>query len=483
MPGYYGDRAVLLPNMFGSPGQALQGAIDHKRESEQRQYEIDYRHQKDKEAEDWRKLNLINDLTDLSKHQTGSDVADAIGEHKMNEVYQKYTAAASMMSPAELQAKIQKDMSGIIGGMDATKQELNLADEQLKALKQKFPSLDISRLGSDYRKEILSRRLSGNMDFVNPLQVGASNFDVLNPDFLSGYVSGNKNLSDAIINPKGVETMKILRGSPSAYTEYTSKLPFWKKENFDRATLKNGFYNGNEEPRLDIKAKEIPALSKPNAPFMAVDDDVYKRFSEDEGLNLELTASAKNKFKDYDTFKPEEKELAKKNVLYDKIKELDQSNYYPSDVKSPPRSYSRTTINMKGDGSENVNDIYSRIEDAADKAKNENKIIGISAFGGSPLNGGEKAENLKLDEQNVIMNFINQSYPGQKYIASDLVVKKNGDGGLDIFDLTTEDKLGTLPKAGTNLKVQPSVKEKREVIKQGEAKYQTKPKKDPLGLF
>ena len=59
--------------------------------------------------------------------------------------------------------------------------------------------------------------------------------------------------------------------------------------------MKDGFYNGKEEPRLDIKAKEIPALSKPNAPFMAMDEDVYKRFSEDEGLNLELTAAAANK--------------------------------------------------------------------------------------------------------------------------------------------------------------------------------------------
>lgn len=466
--GYYGDRAGVLPNMFGSPGQSLQNLIQYKQGQAERQYEIDYRNRKEQEAEDWRKLNLINDLTDLSKHQTGSDVADAIGAHKMNDIYQYYTQAAATMSPAELQARIQKDMSGIISGMDATKQELNLADEQLKVLKQKFPSVDIGTLGSDYRKEILSRRLNNNTDFVNPLQVGQSQFNVLDPDFLSKYVIGNKNLSESIINPKGVETMKVLRGSPNAYTEYTSKVPFWKKENFNRDTLKDGFYNGKDEPRLDIKAKEVPALSKPNAPFMAIDEDVYKRFSEDEGLNLELTAAARSKFKDYDTFKQEEKELAKRNVLYDKVKELDQSNYYPTDVKSPPRTYNRTTISIPKEGSEKtyVNDIYTNLETAAKEAKDKDVMRGSGK-----LNGTAILSERPFDEQNIVVDFINKSHPNlkqeDKLGANQILLKYEDNGTVGVYSAETENFLGTLPKVGTNLKVQPSVKEKKEVISEG----------------
>lgn len=335
--GYYGDRAVKLPNMYQAPGQALAGRLDDISRQNERMYEIQYKEDKDREAENWRKLNLIQDLTDISKYQTGSDVADAIGGRKMGEIFQKYTESAGSMSPAELQANIQKDMGGLINGMNAAKQELTQADEQLKVLKQKYPSIDVSRLGSDYRSEILGRRIENN-DFKNPLLVGQSEFDVLNPDFLSKYTTGNKNLSNAIINPQGVDMMKVFRGSPSQYTEYTAKVPFWKKENFDRSKVVNGFYNAGE-PKLDIKAKAIPGVQSVNGqPFMAIDEDVYKRFSEDESLNLELTAATRQKFKDYDSFSPEEKSLAKRNVLYDKVKELDQSNYYPSDIKSPPRT-------------------------------------------------------------------------------------------------------------------------------------------------
>jgi hypothetical protein len=166
LQGFYPDN---------TPNQGLKAISQNLERFKEHQYEIDYRNKKDKESEDWRKLNLIDDLTDLSKHQTGSDVADAIAKQKMGEIYQKYTQAASKMSPAELQSNIQKDMSGLISGVDATKQELSLADEQIKQLKTKYPSLDISKLGTDYRKEILSRRLQNNTDFTNPLQLPTLN--------------------------------------------------------------------------------------------------------------------------------------------------------------------------------------------------------------------------------------------------------------------------------------------------------------------
>src|SRR6476661_2708274 len=74
---------------------------------------FDYQLQKEKEADEWRKLNLIQDLTDLSKHQTGSDVANAIGNQHAAGILQKYTASAANMSPSELQAKVSQEMSGV----------------------------------------------------------------------------------------------------------------------------------------------------------------------------------------------------------------------------------------------------------------------------------------------------------------------------------------------------------------------------------
>lgn len=340
--GYYGDKAVTLPNMFQSFGQALAGRIDDTNRSNERQIELDYRAKKEAEQDEWKKLNLIQELTDISKYQTGSDVADAIGNKKMSEIYQKYTQSAANMSPTELQANVQKDMFGIINGMNAAKEELNQADEQLKLLKQKHPSLDIARMATDYRTEILGRRVKDN-EFVNPLTVGQSQFESLNPDFLSKYITGNSNLTKTIQTPQGSETMKVFKGSPSAYTEYTAKLNPWKKESFDREKLKGGFM-GSGEPKLEIRGRSIPGIKAVDGKeFMAIDEDVYDRFAQDETMNLELTAATRQKFKDYDNFSPEEKSLAKRNVLYDKISELDKSDYYPSDVKSPPRISVRTS--------------------------------------------------------------------------------------------------------------------------------------------
>ena len=472
--GYLGDKAVKLPNMFQAPGQALAARIEDKNRLNERKFELDYRNQKDREAEDWRKLNLIQDLTDISKYQTGSDVADAIGNRKVNEIFQKYTQSAGAMSPAELQANIQKDMSVIIGGMSAAKQELTQADDQIKLLKQKYPSIDTAQLASDYRNEILNRRISGS-DFVNPLTVGQSNFDVLNPEFLSKYVTGNKNLTSSITNPQGLETMKVMKGSPNAYTEYSTKIPFWKKENIDRTALKNGFMSGSTEPKLEIKASVIPGVKSVNGqPFMAMDEDVYKRFQEDEGMNLELTAATRQKYKDYDNLSPEEKSLAKRNVLYDKIKELDQSDYYPSDVKSPPRisirnSSGGSTANAKG--SSNINDIYSRIESDTDEAFNNPK--GSDWVRGEKLKGAASVQDMDIDASNLIVDFVNKSYPNKgeddnPYKASELFTKKGNDGKIHVYD-EDGNSLGTLPKTGVNLKVQPDVKAKRAVVQQGDA--------------
>lgn len=363
--GYLGDKAVQLPNMFQSPGQALANRINDINQSNERQFELDYRHQKDKEAEDWKKLNLIQDLTDLSKYHTGSDVADAIGFNKMNEVYQKYTAAAGQMSPAELQARIQKEMAGVVNGMNATREELNLADEQLKVLKQKYPSLDVANLGKDYREEILQRRIKGD-NFENPLTVGQSTFDIQNPDKLAKYITGNTKLTETIQNPKGGETFKVFKGSPSAYTEYTAKVNPWKTENFDRGKLRGGFMTTSGEPKLEIKAKPLPgAATNDGQPFMVMDDDIYKKFSEDEAINLELTAATRNKFKDYDNLSPDQKNIAKRNTLYDKIKELDPSDYYPSDVKAAPVYHNRTSINTPRDIT--INDVAGDIANEVDK--------------------------------------------------------------------------------------------------------------------
>ena len=106
MANGFGTSPFILPNMFDSPGNAFQQGLRDQERRAERKYEIDYRNQRNQEADDWRKLNLIQELSNVDKYQTGEAVADAIGNMKSQEILQKYTQLASTMSPAELQAKI-----------------------------------------------------------------------------------------------------------------------------------------------------------------------------------------------------------------------------------------------------------------------------------------------------------------------------------------------------------------------------------------
>lgn len=454
------DVSGFIPD--NTPNKGLDLMAQKLDDNAKRRYEINYLKQKDKEADDWKKMQLINDLTDMSKHQTGSDVANAIGAQKVADIYQKYTQNASKMSFPELQAGIQKEMFGTIQAMDAAKEELSQADEQIKLLKTKFPSIDIGRLSSDYRKEIVSRRINPDGTFTNPLQVGLSNFDVTDPEHLSDYVVGNKELSNAIINPQGAETVKVFSGNPRAYTEYTAKVPFWKKENFDRTTLKDGFLNIKGEPKLDLKASAIPAIS-PNQKgqsFMVIDDDVYRRFAEDDNLKAQITTAAKEKFGDaYKNFTPEEKELAKRNVLYDKMKTLDQTDYYPSGVKAEPITRNHTTINMPGENAKN--DLYERIKSAAKKSEDDKDPY-------------TQFNLLPLDAQTQIVADVNATRPEDgKLTQKDLVLKYDpSKDNVDVFKVDASDGrntskweyIGPLSQVGTNLKVQPNSKAKVAVV-------------------
>lgn len=132
----------------------------------------------------------------------------------------------------------------------------------------------------------------------------------------------------------------------------------------------------------------------------------------------------------------------------------------------------------KSDSGQQINDIYSVIDDYV-----TNKSKGNLFF---PNRKFLDVTDLPLDAQTLVVQMI----PGlEKYTdkgelpQAQIKLKKENDGTIGVYGKENGAYLGKLPKVGTNLKVQPSVKEKREVIKQGEAIPKTKSKKDPLGLF
>lgn len=135
------------------------------------------------------------------------------------------------------------------------------------------------------------------------------------------------------------------------------------------------------------------------------------------------------------------------------------------DQKAAPAP--RVTVNVNNGDTNKVNDVYGRIDKEVQRLKDygEDKTPG---------------NLLDADAQSVILDFVNKGRgEGDKLLIEDIRITKSPKGELLVFD--TEGNLKTtLPKVGTNLKVQPSVKEKREVIKEGS---NPSPKKDPLGIL
>jgi hypothetical protein len=391
----YNISPVVLPNLWGTPGQALQGAIQHQERQKERQYEIDYRHQKDAEADQWRKLNLIQELTDLSKHQTGSDVANALGNTLMSDVYQKYTSSADKMSPIELQANIQKDMSGIITGMEGAKNELAMADDAMKGIKQAYPNIDTATLYDHLRKDVVSRRLKDDMSgFKNEMEVQPTQFDLSDPNILSEYLTNTKGLDEEIANPKGIDPISVAAGNDDRHIEYGGKIPYWMQPNYTDEQLKKGggFLPNGFIPKLSIKSELLPTDMLPALQGQqrnVVTSDVHKQLK--ERYPLEVLAGTKRMFPTYNKMNDGEKELAERDYLYNKIQTLDKSALNYKSSKTPSASMLKLWMGggSGGDGGNNTK-IQGNVFDGVADGEFSNMTIKDGVFynkDGTPKTG------------------------------------------------------------------------------------------------
>lgn len=463
------------------PNQSLFNIGEQLQRYGERKQELAYRKEKEAEADEWRKLNLIQDLTDLSKHQTSSDVANAIGNQKAAEVLQKYTEAAKKMSGAELQANVSREMSGLIGGMDAMKNELDLSEQTLKLLKQQYPGIDVGRLATDSRADILKRRMDANLNFVNPMTVPPPSMDLSDPEFLADYITGNKNLTNAIVNPQGADQESVLMGKQGDYTKFEGKLPFWKKRSYNPEEYKDtGFYTGKEIPSFQFKSETIPTDALPASngrPFEVVDKDVYERFAQDGNANLELIAATKKAFPNYNNFNPQEKEYAKRNVLLGQLKTLDQNQLHPTSNVRPQK----TSVHVNTGSNKNAGaDWVTRAMGALKKGDTQTTTDIFSELIAGDITKLESVEDLGGGKVKV------RILPKPKYDIMGQAIQKSTEPVEKIFDVNSR----TLPYELQNLYqtvMGGDVKLEKTYFPPNASKTNTPPPKDdkrpPLGSF
>lgn len=347
MAGNEASWAIELPNQFEPFGNILQREIDAQGNQNQYFYNQQLREQQKQEQDKWKKLALIQDYTDLSKHQTGSDVANAIGNQKMASIVQKYSQLSSKMSPEQLLYELNKEVSGTVNAMDGIKNELQIGEESIKQLKQSYPYLNAEQMAKDFRQDVLDRRLKNDTEFTPQLSIGQSNINFSDPEILAKYVTGNKSLLKAINEDKGDEVTALM-GKQGDYTKYEGRIKPYQKLGYDPAQVNSkGFYVGKDIPSFKIKSSILPAETMTDSggnPLEIIDEDVYQRYAQDGGINLELIAATKQAFPNYSELSPQQKNYAKRNTLYKIISANDQSRMNPKDNVRPPvtniRNYS-----------------------------------------------------------------------------------------------------------------------------------------------
>jgi hypothetical protein len=473
--GNLGSYAVTLPNIFQAPGQALESATQQiERQTEKmadralREQEMAQRKAERDEAQMYRKMQTIQDLSDLSKYRTTSDVANAIGDKSALSIQEKYiNKAKSGTNIADLSSEMIRDISSVAQGMQAFKTESEAIEKRLADINKDFPNLDYGAIVADYRKEALGRRIKGN-EFINPLEVPASNFatQLGNPDFLSIYARGGKTLTEAIQAPKGLEKISVFSGTPMENTRYDAQLPFWKRPTFKSEEAPGGFLPKGVIPKLELKADVLPAEAikgSSKAPFKVIDEQVYNTFTQNPAVNIELVQATRQQYPQYDTFNQVEKNYAKRNVLYNKLSEIDQSDFSPAASTRAPV----TNINIPKEPTATVN-VYPEIEKLVDS-----RTGGMAA----PLN------QLSSTTQGIILDFARKAKGDNQLSQSEIAIKRNERGQISIYEFNEETgKIGTMigpvSKLDVNLEANPSVKARQELIKEGEKpktyKYQGK---------
>jgi hypothetical protein len=412
------------------------------------------------EAQMYRKMQTIQDLSDLSKYRTTSDVANAIGDKSAQDLRAKYIQKAQEgANPSDIMAEMGRDVSSVAQGMQAFKTESEMIEKRLADINKDLPNLDYGRAISDYRKEALGRRIKGS-EFINPLEVPPSNFatQLENPDFLSIYARGGKTLTEAIQAPKGLEKSSIFVGTPMENVRYDAQLPFWKRPTFKPEEAPGGFLPKGVIPKLELKADVLPAEAikgSAKVPFKVIDEEVFNTFTQNPAVNIELIQATRQQYPQYDTFNQVEKNYAKRNVLYNKLSEIDQSDF------SAAASTRAPITNVNVDTKEKIVpvDRWSGIEN----------LIGDRATA-RPLNAlPPETQKIIID----IANDVTSSSGKTAYSQADLALQKN-KGKISIVDVMTGNFLAPLNEKDINIAAQPTAAAKTEVLKGSQVSPKTK---------
>jgi hypothetical protein len=473
MPNY-SQWAITLPNQFAPAGQILeQGSVLQQRQNQQMMEMYRQRLKDQKDDMSANMLSLNKATGDIEKEKTGIEGIDATTHNRVNEVYQKYSQLAKQLSPDQYQAALANDLlevskwhQGAVGDYG------NMLKERDEIMKQ-HPELDATKVFHTGMDNLAQRYVKQDGSYVPSDQINSTQslFENLqNPDELAAHTASTDGIGKFF---KGLDKNTI------NHVNETNKKGFIDKQGYKATSLgdlQEMEFDGEGNPASNPLKYEASDLKDSNGKPMRMITPELEKSMRGSGLGNQMDKlwmdSKLDVIKNWAVQNrrlpsPSEEEDLKKSFLYSNFSQYVPSNISRNDLQTVPKP-PHISVNINGAGAGNVNDVYKTISDKIDD--DNDKGGGYTST---------RINSLNSDAQNVIVDFVKKTTGSDEYNYSNLFLHKNDNGDIGIFKVTSHDNgntdnipdarslIGYLPKVGTNLKVQPSVKEKRTVISEG----------------
>lgn len=443
--------------------------------------------ERESEADKYRKLKMIDDATDTSKYQSSAQKANSLATQQLLALRNEY-AGKTNLPPEQLYLELQQKLTPVAQGYGSYKQALDEQEALAKKAAEVNPNLDVQKILSDLQTEFDNDYLTTNPDGTtsfNQAKIGTKSdaLDrILRPENAWKYSKGSKGLMDVL--KKGGEKGELFSQAPDkTQINYTTNVPFWaqvvdEKGQPLQADPATGLIPQGKQPRVALKGtvqdyEEVDDKGRKVTKQMVV---VPQKTMDAILYNDELKYQFEG---DWQRHKREA------GIVVDPAREDDLKRIYFSQVLAdngivqpyvssrthlPPQPRTNIRVSTGGKGDETqIRDVFDEI--------NRKYEGGTSKFGADykiPLN------ELSATAQGIAIKYANElTKADPPYGQADIFITKGSDGNFNIMSVESGRLIAPMDFTDINIKAQPGVKEKREVIEQGKKQeVKPEPKKD-----
>src|SRR6187551_708409 len=193
-----GYQGVILPNLFESPGQAMNQQIalqERQRERDsQMAFQENERQQRQQQQNRLWNLNQLNEQTSFDKFKTGQQRLDDYVMGELGKIKQNALSGYINLDPAEMQYRLTQDMQNLSQWDAAAKTGYKNLDATLDDFtKVMGKNVDATKarsiLESQFVNDVMQTDENGNIIRKNPQDVKFTNYnDLLQSPEVAGQV-------------------------------------------------------------------------------------------------------------------------------------------------------------------------------------------------------------------------------------------------------------------------------------------------------